>query len=91
MDLDWVKKRAALFFASTLQTKATYAASGTTGIISVLTFNQVVGAIGVVFSVIIAAFTAWSNHKKNQKEMQLVDFRLSVRAMKHQDDQANGR
>ena len=86
MDLDLIKRAVAWFVASTVQTKAAYAASGTTATISILTFNQVVGAVGVALSVLIAAFTAWSNHGKNKAIIKSLDDKESAR----QVDQANG-
>lgn len=46
--------------------KTPYIASTTGGILSVLTFNEIIGAIGVIVSVMVAVFTAWSNHKRNK-------------------------
>lgn len=70
-----------------MQTKIAYTASGTTGILSVLTFNEIVGAIGVMTSLIFAGFTAWSNHKKNRKQMELIQIEIDA---KRQIDEANG-
>lgn len=49
-----------------MQAKIAYTASAATGTASILTFNEMIGAIGVIASVIFAGFTAWSNHKKNK-------------------------
>lgn len=49
--------------------KTPYIASTTGGILSVLTFNEIIGAIGVIVSVAVACFTAWSNHKRNQAQI----------------------
>lgn len=46
--------------------KTPYIASGLGGVFSVLTFNEIIGAIGVLISVMVAIFTAWSNHKRNK-------------------------
>ena len=45
--------------------KTPYIASATGGILSVLTFNEIIGAIGVVVAIMATIFTAWSNHKRN--------------------------
>ena len=55
---------------ASVQTKLAYTASVTTGTVSVLSFNEVVGAIGVIASIIFAGFTAWSNHTKNKAIIQ---------------------
>lgn len=46
--------------------KTPYIASATGGILSVLTFNEIVGVIGAVIAIIATIFTAWSNHKRNK-------------------------
>lgn len=86
MVVDAMKKLSAWVVASTVQTKSAYAASGLTATISILTFNQIVGAVGVMLSVLIAAFTAWSNHRKNQA----IITRLEDKEVMRQIDEANG-
>lgn len=49
--------------------KAPYITSATGGILSVLTFNEIIGAIGTISMLIVAIFTAWSNHKRNQAQI----------------------
>jgi len=64
--------------AATAETKKAYAASGVTATISVLTFNQVIGAIGVVLSVSFAGFTTWSNHQRNKKHIELMNHQMKT-------------
>lgn len=73
--------------------KTTYTLSGILGFTSVLTFNELVGAIGVFASIILAAFTAWSNHKRNKAQIRAADAEIArsrANAFPHElDNEAN--
>lgn len=57
--------------------KAPYIFSGVLGITSTLTFNEMVGAIGVFCSILLAAFSAWSNHKRNKAQIRAADAEIA--------------
>lgn len=67
--------------SATVQTKLSYITAAATGTVSVMTFNQVIGAVGVVLSILIAGFTAWSNHKKNKAIIDAVANTVNVKEL----------
>ena len=52
--------------SATMQTNTAYVATTVSGTAAVLTHYQVIGVIGLVISLALAGFTAWSSHKKNK-------------------------
>lgn len=65
----WIKHSAhkimLALIALTDDSKRAYAASGISAVTAALTFQQVVSIFFGGLTLIIAGFTAWSNHKKN--------------------------
>lgn len=73
--------------------KTTYSLSAVLGSVSVLTFNELVGAVGVFCSIILATFTAWSNHKRNRAQIRAAiaeEVRAKANAFPHElNNEAN--
>lgn len=75
---------------ATAETKKAYAASGIAATVSVLTFSEVIGMVGLIVSVLLGAITAWSNHKRNKKHIELMDHQIhGVSITDKQNDELN--
>tara|TARA_R100000935_G_C2823162_1_gene160838 strand:+ start:999 stop:1235 length:237 start_codon:yes stop_codon:yes gene_type:complete len=62
---------------NTMHSKASYLSSAATATASALTFTETISALGLLASLIIAIFTAWSNHKKNVAAIELSNSQLN--------------
>ena len=67
---------------STFHSKASYVSSAATATASALTFTETISALGLLASLVIAIFTAWSNHKKNIAAIELSKSQIK----KHKGD-----
>lgn len=65
---DKYKSLISAFCASVAQSKSAYAFSGGGVVVSILTFNQIIGVLGTLIGVGCMLYTAWSNHKRNLAE-----------------------
>jgi len=70
---------------STLLSKASYTSSLATATASALTFTEIISALGLLASLLIAVFTAWSNHKKNIAAIELSRSQLRKNATQEYD------
>jgi len=70
---------------STLLSKASYTSSLATATASALTFTEIISALGLLASLLIAVFTAWSNHKKNVAAIELSRSQLRKNATQEYD------
>tara|TARA_R110001599_G_scaffold221207_1_gene419655 strand:+ start:285 stop:527 length:243 start_codon:yes stop_codon:yes gene_type:complete len=70
---------------NTLMSKASYISSLATATASALTFTEIISALGLLASLLVAIFTAWSNHKKNVAAIELSKARLRKNATQEYD------